>query len=73
MLLRTNNRFETLFNPQEIRTDPLIPEYFYRGQPSESTAEYINKIRTNEEMPYFMIKTPEKLIIVIDERFINSY
>lgn len=66
MLLRTNNRIKILFNHQEIRTDPLIPEYFYREQSSESTADYINKIKTNQEMPYFMIKTTQKLIIVID-------
>ncbi len=56
-----------------MRTDHFIPEYCYREQPSESSTEYINKIKTNEEMPYFMIRTSEKLVIVIDERFINSY
>ena len=43
------------------------------GNHMESVKKGIENVETNERIPYFIIQAGQKMLIVLDDRFIANY
>lgn len=66
MLIRNRNKLESIIQLAGTNSESTAPEYLYREQKNGLMEEHLSKIETSEELPYFMIKLAQRLLIVID-------
>jgi hypothetical protein len=73
MLTKANNSIESLiFTPDSI-DHPVIVEGLPQANNHSAILEGVSKVETTSDIPWFMVETSGRIVVVIDDRFMNSF